>query len=469
MKTRFIILWAGILYSLTACQVSKDLALPAPQLPANLSAAVSDSISIADVPWKEFFTDARLQELIDSAVNRNYDMMVAVKNIEAAGQVLKQVKWNNIPTLGVNITASTQRPSDNSLTGLSLDAFGVQANHIEDYSANLALSWEADVWGKIRNQKKSALAAYLQSREAKRAVQTAVVSGVAQGYYNLLMLNAQLRIAQQNVSLNDSTVSMIRLQFESGKVTSLAMEQAEAQRLAASELIPELKMNISLQEHALSILTGRLPDHIQRISNLEQLTIPKDIATGIPASLLNRRPDVKAKELALTAANARVGISQAEMYPALRLSASGGLNSFRASDWFNIPGSLFGVVGASIFQPLLQHRQLKTQLETARIEREKVVLQFRQSVLTAVGEVSDALTKVEQTSERETIARERVTTTRRGTESARQLFASGLATYLEVINAQGNALQSELNLAAARRSQISAVTELYIALGGGWK
>jgi multidrug efflux system outer membrane protein len=460
-----------LLLALSACKVSKDLETPKPALPAAFRDAVqtSDSTSIADIQWKNFFTEATLQKLIDSAIVNNYDMQIAVKNIEASQLLFKQVKWNYTPQVNLNVTASTSRPSDNSLNGLSLSQYNIGTKHIEDYSANLALSWEADIWGKIHNQSKAALAAYLQTTEAKKAIQTNIVAGVSQGYYNLLMLDEQLNIAQKNVKLNDSTLRIIRLQFDAGQVTSLAVQQADAQRQAAAQLVPEFEQNIAIQENALRILTGSLPDRVERSSTLENLKVANNLPSGLPSAIVSRRPDVKSAELALNIANARVGIAKANMYPSLAITASGGVNSFKASNWFNIPASLFGTVVGGITQPLFNRKILKTQFEVAKIDRERTVLQFRQSVLNAVGEVSDALVTIEKLKSRQAIAANRVATLQQATGNANLLFKNGMATYLEVITAQGNVLQGELELASIKRAQLNAVSDLYRSLGGGWR
>jgi multidrug efflux system outer membrane protein len=456
--------------AISACTVSKDIKIPQAQLPANFRNATGiDTASIADVPWKTFFTDPTLQKLVDSAIVKNYDMQLAVKNIEESQLLVKQVKWNYIPEVGLNITASTDRPSNNSLDGLSLQQDNIGTNHIEDYSANVSLSWEADIWGKIRNQNKSALAAYLQTAEAKKLVQTNIVAGVAQGYYNLLMLDAQLAIAQSNVKLNDSTLRIIKLQFDAGQVTLLAVQQAQAQQQAAASLIPQFEQNVALQENALRILTGALPERIIRDKTLNDVSFADNLSAGIPAALVNRRPDVKISELALNIANANVGINQAEMYPALRITASGGINSFKASNWFNVPASLFGIVQGSVLQPLLNHKELKTKYETAKVDREKTVIQFRQTVLNAVGEVSDALVKMDKLKSQEYIEADRVNTLQNATTNANRLFKNGMANYLEVITAQGNVLQSELELASIKTARLDATAELYRALGGGWQ
>ena len=456
---------------LGACNVSKDITTPKAPLPDTFrnAAAGSDTSSIAAIQWKSFFTDVTLQKLIDSAILRNYDMQIAVKNIASSQLLFKQVKWNNVPEVDLNVTANSDRPSDNSLDGLSLSQDNIHTKHIEDYSANLSVSWEADIWGKIRNQSKEALATYLQTQEAKKAIQTNIVASVSEGYYNLLMLYAQLNIAQQNVKLNDSTLRIIRLQYDAGQVTLLAVQQAQAQQMAAAQLIPQFEQNIAIQENALRILTGNLPGKIETATTLDQIQFPDNLSAGVPSALLSRRPDVKSAELSLEIADAKVGINKASMYPDLRITASGGVNSFMANNWFNIPASLFGIVGASVVQPLFDHKELKTQYEVAQVEREKTVLQFRQSVLNAGGEVSDAMVKVEKLKQQQSIVANQVNTLNQATTNANLLFKNGMANYLEVITAQSNVLQSQLELATIKRDELSAVSDLYRSLGGGWE
>ena len=462
----FTILLLALIWS--GCSVSKDLALPeslAPKMFRNM--APKDSSSIGDLPLKNFINDLTVQNLIDTALVKNYDMQIALNNIDAAEVLFKQSKLGYLPELKLQVTASSSRPSDNSLNGLSLNQF-TGSSHIEDYNANLGVFWEADIWGKIRNQKAGALASFLQTEEALKAVQTRLVANVAQGYYNLLMLDAQLEIARKNLKLNDSTLRIINLQFDAGQVTSLAIQQAEAQQLNAAQLIPRLEQNVALQENALSVLIGTLPKSINRTNRLDKMAIPQDLNAGFPSALLSRRPDIKSAELALNVANAKVGVATASLYPSLVISASGGINSFKASNWFSMPASLFGLVSGGITQPIFQRGQLKSNLELAKIDREKTVIQFRQSVINAVGEVSDELTKVEKLKTQYSIAEKRAQTLQQASKNASLLFKSGMANYLEVITAQGNLLQSELELTTIKTEQLNAVVGLYRSLGGGW-
>jgi multidrug efflux system outer membrane protein len=460
----------GFSLLLAGCKISKDLEAPEAAIPGNYNGtAASDTVSTGNLPWKSFFPEAELQVLIDSALVNNYDVQIALRNLEITQQSLRKARLNWLPDLGLNVGVSSSHPSKNSLNG-SLASQFIGASHIEDYTANLAFSWEISIWGKIGNQKKLALTEYLQTTEAQKAVQTSIVSQVASGYYRLLMLDAQLEIAQKNLELNNNTLLLIRLQQEAGQVTSLAVQQAEVQQSVAAQLIPQLQQQRAIQENALRILSGEFPDWpINRSSQLAAIQLPQEMKTGVPAQMVSNRPDVKSAELQLHSANARVGIAKANMYPALNITAGFGLNSFRSFNWFNIPASLFGTVAGSLAQPVFQRRKLKTQYEIAWLERDKNVLQFQQSVLNAVGEVAGSLVKIENLHTEYEIVENRVVTLQQATGNADLLFKSGMANYLEVITTQGNVLQSELQLAALKYQQLNASIELYRALGGGWK
>jgi multidrug efflux system outer membrane protein len=465
-----IVMVAILITTLISCSVSKDIETPKDALPENFrNASVSnDTTSIADLEWKNFFTEKDIIKLIDSAVVRNNDLQIATKNIEIAQYRFTQSKWNNVPQINLGVNASTSNPSDNSFTGKNLgQALG--QNHINDFTAGATLSWEADIWGKIKNQKKGAYAEYLQSEEVKKALQTTIVADVSKGYYNLLMLDAQLEIAKETLKLNDSTTNIIKLKYDAGQVTSLAIQQSEAQKLNSAQLIPLLEQNIAIQENALSVLTGSFPNSKERTIRLSTIDVKNNAAIGIPSSLVSRRPDVKSAELALKVANANVGITKADFYPALRITAQGGVNSFEASNWFTIPASLFGTVAGGLTQPLFNNKRVKTQYNIAVVEREKAVINFRQSVLVAVSEVADALVAVEKLQQQEAFLQERVKTLQQAIKNANLLFKNGMAEYLEVLSAQASLLQSELELADIKRAQLSANTELYRALGGGWR
>ena len=476
MKGTFKIIYSSItilmLVQLTACKIGQAYKQPAVDVPQQFNnstySTYADTSSIADIEWKAFFTDTTLQGLIDAGIKYNYDLQLAITHIDVARQNLIQSKLLYWPQVSAQVSAQTDYASKNSLNGLSTSSF-LGSDHIEDYIVGVNLTWEADIWGKIRRQKQEVLATYLQSYEAKKAVQTQLVANIAQGFFNLLMLDEQLEITRKNLVLSDSTVKITQFLRNAGEVTTLAVQQAVAQQQSTAILIPQLEQSISLQEDALQILTGRLPGKIQRSVQLEQFSVPDSLATGLPIAIVSRRPDVRSAENAIIAANAQVGINQANMYPALNITVGAGLESFKTSNWFNIPASLFGIVTGAVLEPIFNNRQLKTQYEIAKVQREQTVIQFRQSVLNAVGEVSDELIQQQKLKQQQQIAAAQVDTLRGAVKNAQLLFKSNMASYIEVLTAQGSALQAQLNLAGIKREQLGAMVNLYKSLGGGWK
>jgi NodT family efflux transporter outer membrane factor (OMF) lipoprotein len=459
-----VLLFCGML---AACSTVGEYRRPSVQLPAGYrgqQGEQSGDSSLATIPYNRFFSDPSLVALIDSAVVHNYDLLIALKNIDYAKKSLDAAGLGYLPTLTLEASASIFKPSENSTAAKSSGG-----KSVEDYTLGLSSSWEFDIWGKIRDKNKSALAEYLRSREAARAVRTRLVSDVAQGYYNLQMLDAQLDITRKNVALADTTLQMMRLQFDAGKVTGLALQQQESRLQAARLSIPKLEENVSVQENALASLTGRMPEAVRRTPGLASVAGRDSLLAGVPAALLQNRPDVRAAEASLMEKHASMGVAKAMLYPSFTITAQGGLNAFKSSDWFNIPGSIFKFAEGSILQPLFRRGELTAQFQQSGIRRDQAELTFKQSLLNAVGEVSDVLVKLEKTRQQERIAGDRVSTLRTAVQNSRLLFQSGMATYLEVITAQSDLLQSELEQADIRRQRLSAMAELYRALGGGWK
>lgn len=450
--------------TLVACGVTHeykkpDIALPADYrgaLPAG-SADRSEKV-MALLPYGSFFADPTLRALIDTAVVNNIDLQVGLKNIDIARSTLDAAKLGNFPAVNVLIQNTRTNPSD----------YGVQTTR-QDYVASASASWEADIWGKIRSRKKSALASYLKTQEAANAVRTRLVADVASGYYNLLMLDAQLAISRKNLALADTTLKMIGFQYTAGQVTSLAMQQQEASRQSIALSIPLIEQKIALQENALSTLCGRMPGSILREKSFFSVKVEDNLPSGIPSALLQNRPDVRAAEMALRVAHADMGEAKANLYPTFTVTATGGFDAFKSTNWFTTPGSLYSFLQAGMLQPVFQRGQLKAKYDQSKIKRDQSELEFKHSLLKAVEEVSNALVQLEKIKTQEVIAEERVATLHKAVANAGMLFQSGMATYLEVIVAQSNALQAELNLADIRRQHLSVMAELYRSLGGGWR
>ncbi|MDQ8012881.1 MAG: efflux transporter outer membrane subunit [Flavobacterium nitrogenifigens] len=467
MKTLYkigMVLLTGAI--MTSCVVGKKYSRTELNAPEKFREEVAVTGDTVLLPWKNYYKDPLLVALIEKALVKNNEVIIAMKSMEQLDLSYKQAKLSLLPTLDFDAGASRSYQSKNSLNG-SLSAQFIGKDYMDDYSANLRLSWEVDIWGKAAMQKRDAKAAYFAQKENLSALKTRIIVQVAQSYYNLLGLDEQLKIAEKNIELSTNTLNMMQLQYKSGSISSLAVNQTEAQKKTAELLVPLAKANIAVQENALQILCGEYPDKIERAGNIDAAEVSVLFPAGIPASLLSRRPDVKASEYAVMSANAKTGLAKATMYPTLSLNPSIGVNSFEFENWFNFPGSVTKTIAANLAQPIFRKKALRTAYEVAVIEQEKAVVQFKQSFITAVGEVNDAMSRLKYSDERMILAKDKAESLDKATSDASLLYKSGMANYLEVIAAQNSSLQNELDLVTIKLEKLNAAINLYRALGGG--
>lgn len=477
MKQNFILkaIPLALLAGLGACTVQKyqrseNLPVAASYRDVFVEIGIDSAENIANLDYHSFFRDPLLIQLIDSSLAKNNNLLVAIKQIEIASLGYKQSKWANVPVVQATVVgAGINRPSDNSLNG-QMAQQGIGKSYTPDYNAAvLGVSWEADIWGKIKAQKQEALVDYLKTEEAVRAVKSGLVSEVAQGYYNLLMLDKQREVSQQNLLLMDSTLAILQKQMELGLTNALAVQQQEMTRDQLDHQLRDIESAVHTQENALQLLCGRVPAAILRSKGLDEILVPKEMETGVPVQLFGNRPDVRSSELEIRKLQLATHAAKVSMYPALNITAQGGLNAFKASNWFNLPGSLFGMAAGSVVQPVLQGKQLKTRYEQSKIMVEQAELNFKQSLLVAATEVSDALIRIQKLEEQEAISLQMVDRAGVMVNNSLTLFRYNNASYLEVILAQTNKLQADLGLATTKTLKLQSIANLYRALGGGWK
>ncbi len=459
----------ALMASISSCSMSGKYTRPETGIPSSFrgeqsaeNQAGSSGTAIGRLSYRTFFKDPALLELIESAIEHNGDLQVAMKHIEYASLAFGQSKLALLPGFSLQGSAGSSRTSDYGSNPLP---DGV--NSVESFSASGYASWELDIWGKIRSSRKSARAGYLESVEAAKAVQTGLLASVAEGYYTLQMLDIQLGITKKNLELADAMLSMMRLQYEAGLVTSLAVDRQEALKFSAEAGIANIEQLIALQENALSVLCGKMP--AAAIERGPAEVFQDRFSAGIPAELLSNRPDVKAAEIALMKAHAETGVAAANLYPSLTITAEAGSEALKASDWFTFPGSLFSFVQGAVLQPIFQQGKLRTAYRQSQVVRDQEEIRFRQAVLDAVREVSDALVTIEKLDIQRAAAEKQVALLQQSVDHAGLLFHGGMADYLEVISAQSAALDAGLSLSDIRRQQQIAVTELYRATGGGWQ
>lgn len=418
-----------------------------------------DTVSMADMSWEELFKDPILKGYIRKGLQNNFDIRTAMQNIVAAEASLKQQKTGYLPIISANGSWTHQEISGNS-------QFGNFFDRLDQYQLAANLSWEADIWGKIRSSKRAANAQYLQTIAANQAVKTQVITGISSVYYQLLALDAQLIIAEQTLENRSKSIETILALKDAGQVTEVAVKQTEAQKFATEIIIQDLKYNITILENTMSILLGEVSQKIER-STFEDQDLNPEIKTGVPASLLSKRPDVIAAEYSLVNAFELVNVSRSNFYPSFTITAAGGFQSLELKELIST-NSIFANIVTGLTQPVFNQRQIRTQHEIAKANQERALILFEQALKTAGKEVSDALADYENETSKISIRTQQVEALKKASEYSEELLAYGLANYLEVLTAKDNALNSELSLIDNRFRQFNSIITLYRALGGGW-
>lgn len=420
----------------------------------------TDSIPISTLSWRDIFTDPQLQELITEGLQNNIDIRVAIQQILIAEAYLKQGKAGYFPTLEVRARYTRQELSSNS-------QFGAQFSSLDQYELSGGLSWEADIWGKIRSNKRAFQAGYLQSVAAHQAVKSRLVANIASLYYQLLSLDEQIRITSETVETRQNSVETTEALKEAGNVTEVGVKQTEAQLYSAQALLIDLKRDMRLLENTLSVLLGSPAREISRGQMDEQETIA-ELTIGVPAQLLSNRPDVMASEYNLIAAFELTNVARSAFYPSFTITANGGLQSLSFEDLFS-GKSIFAALGGGLLQPVLSGRRIRTQYEVSLAEQETAALDYQFTLLNAGREVSDALYSFEAATDKIEVKEQEFEAYSQATTFSEQLLENGFANYLEVLRARENALNSSLDIVRAQNSRLQAIVDLYAALGGGWQ
>ncbi|TDE49282.1 efflux transporter outer membrane subunit [Flavobacterium sp. GT3P67] len=447
-----------------SCFVAKDYKRPELKTENSYRNEIisTDTISLANVAWENVFTDPLLQGYIKKGLENNLDIKIAMQNIAAAEATMKQGKAGYFPTLSAGADWTHQQLSKNSQFGALL-----QDRSTNQYQLTGSLSWEADIWGKIRSNKRAANAAYLQTTAAKQAVKTQLIANIAATYYQLLSVDAQIKLAEKTlVNRNQSIETIIALK-DAGNVTEVGVKQTEAQKYGTEIIIADLKNSIIILENTMSILMGEGSAKIER-NTFESQSMQPTITLGVPATLLRNRPDVIAAEYNLISNFEQTNVAKSNFYPTLKLTATGGLQSIDLKEWFSV-NSIFANVITGLTQPIFNQRQIKTKFEIAKANQEKAYLQFEQSLLTAGKEVSDALAQYNNETYKLTVREKQVDALNKATDYSDELLTYGLANYLEVLTVKDNALNAELSFIDNKFQQYKAIIQLYRALGGGWQ
>ena len=441
-------------FVLSSCNIYRQYERPevaAPdsyRLPEDMTSA--DTTSIADLSWTDIYADTNLRTLINYGLENNTDLLVAMERVKEAQAALKSAKLSFLPSVSLNPQG-----------GLSY-AGGVTS---WSYDASVSASWEIDLFGKLLNNKRKAQVVLLQNEEYKQAVRTQLIATIADFYFNLLALDKQLNIytmTEQNWAVSVETIKAMK---EGGMTNEAAVVQYEAYHASIAAAIPDIKAAIMKQENALSALLGDYPDVIVR-GKLDEQKVEFDIQAGVPLQLLANRPDVKSAEYKLASMYYNTNEARAAFYPNIVIGGSAGWSNLIGGKIVN-PGQFLASALASLTQPIFYRGVNKARLEIAKAQEEEAKLQFRQSLLNASMEVSNALITYDAEVKKEVERDRQIEALYKAVEYTNELLKLGTSTYLEVLDAQQSLLNALLSKTDDQLNKLNAVTSLYHALGGG--
>ena len=426
-------------------------------------ALLKDSLSMANLSWKEIFTDAVLQKHIAKALENNLDIRIALQNIASAEAYLKQSKAAYQPTISVGPDYSFNTSSLNTQFGQIVG----ERRYINQFDITANLGWELDLWGKLKGQEKAQYAAYLSSVAAHQNVKSNLVASIATAYYQLLAFDEQKKIFSNTIEIRKKNLETTKALKEAGIVSEVAVQQSEALVYNAEASLVTLDVQIQMLENTISLLMGEPSHEIERTSlSTQNFALNTDL--GYPSALLANRPDVKQAEFNLINAFELTNAAKAQFYPSLRITGSTGVQSVDIDKLFSA-NSVFANVLVGLAQPILNKRQIRTNYEVSLANQERAYLNFRKTILNAGNEVSDALKMYNAQDQFIAFKKKELSAYDKSVEFSQELVNYGMANYLEVLNANVNKLNAEINIANAQYTKLQAGVELYRALGGGWR
>ena len=458
MRKLTLLIWS---FFLAGCAIGPDYSRPDLSTPAAFRMAESthEAASFANLPWWDLLQDEELQRLIRIALDENKDLRRAVASVEEFQSRLFIAKMDFAPK--ADITANA--PSFGRKSSFLVPGFPNQFN----YYLQGNLSWELDIWGRIRRSNEVARGDLLAREEARRATILQLVSGVAESYFDLLQFDTQMDVAKRTLKSWEDSVKIAQARMRQGVITKIDSDQFVAERANAEARVAELERQQVQKENQLSVLLGRNPGRIARGRSLTEQVMPPDVPPGLPSELLQRRPDVVQAEQVLAAATARIGMAKADRFPRLSITGILGVASPHLSRLV-ADETAFGVAGPSVAGPLLNAQILGFQQDAAEAQAREQLAQYEQTILVAFREVEDALVAVKTAREQRAAQAEQVEALRSAFHLASLRYKGGLANYLDVLLAQRNLFDAELALASTHRLQLVSVVQLYKALGGGW-
>jgi multidrug efflux system outer membrane protein len=470
------ILVASILFY-TSCKIARPVEMPAVKEMPYAFTSTDTVNSMTVVAWKDFFSDPYLTSLIDTALRNNTDLLITLQNIDILKEQLAVQKNAMLPKVDGVISAEGDHYGDYTMNGVGNYDTNLSPNinnkqHIPtpftpDLFAGFRSSWEIDIWGKLKNQKRAAVAALLASEQGRRVVITAMVSEIAIDYYSLIAYDNELKIVQKNIQLQSDALEIVKVQKEAGRATELAVEQFAAQLYNTQGIEFGIKQQITETEDQLNVLLGRYPQPIARDSDIIHQPLPTVVTAGISSQLLIHRPDIQQAELGLRAAKANVAAARAAFLPSITLTPYVGVEAFSPSLLFDAGSIVYGAL-ASLTAPIFNQKQIKAGYAITNAQDKQAIYNYQHALLNGFSEVTNNINSIQNNKASFDLKNKEVTELTNAVATSKDLYLSGYANYLEVIMAQKGVLESELELVGNKKDQFISVINLYRSLGGGW-
>ena len=459
---RATVLSVAVACALAGCMMGPDYKRPDVDTPQAYRVEVKSAADLINSAWWEQFEDPVLNELIKTALAENKDVRIAASRVEEFLGRYGVTRSQLFPQVATQFGAGSQRISTVTQPAVA----STQSNTFDSFSLDLGMSWEIDLWGKLRRATEAARAELLATEQARQTVILSLTSGVATSYVTLIDLDRQLAIAKSTADSRGEFFRIIKLRFEGGVVSEVELNQARSDYEFALSTVPVIEKQIAQQENALSVLLGRNPGPIARDRTLDKLVLPQ-VPADLPSSLLERRPDIRQSEQLMVAANARIGVAKAQFFPTISLTAILGTASSALGNLFKGASQTWSY-GGTVTQPIFTGGNLISQLRVAESQQKTALLQYQRSIQTAFQEVNDSL--IDQTKTREQLAAQarQVDSLRNYARLARLRYDNGFTSYLEVTDAETKLFNAELQYTQSQGQLFFALINVYKSMGGGW-
>ena len=443
-------------------------------LPAVYANAVTDTTGISGIQWKTFFTDPNLVNLIDTALQNNQELLITLQEIEMTKNDILFRQGPLQPIVGARLGAGVEKVGRYTSQGAGDASTEIKPGKqvpdaLTNFTGSLYANWEVDIWRKLHTAKQAAITRYLASREGKNFVLTNLVAEVANSYYELLALDNQLDIIRQNIELQKNALEIVKVQKEASRVTELAVQKFQAEVLKSQSLEFAILQNIKETENKINLLLARYPQPVPRNKSTFLAIMPMVMSAGLPAQLLENRPDIRQAELNLAAAKLDVKVARAEFYPSLGISAALGLQAFKPSYLVKLPESVLYSLAGDLAGPLVNRNAIKAEYANANARQLQAMYNYQKTILNAYLEVATQLSKIENLGKSYNLKMKQVDALNLSTNIANDLFRSARADYFEVLMTQRDALEARLELVETKKDQFNTVVNIFRNLGGGWR